>query len=128
MSREFPTYETAETDATYGSVLREWSVHAASGMAFLVLTAESHFFGSEFLPSLRGGFVTIVWAVVASALLATGIVRRMRMARLVGLGVLAVSVAKLLLFDTSSLATPGRVGVFAAVGVLARVVKTKDGE
>ena len=34
MSREFPTYETAETDATYGSVLREWSVHAASGMAF----------------------------------------------------------------------------------------------
>ena len=33
MSREFPTYETAETDATYGSVLREWSVHSASGMA-----------------------------------------------------------------------------------------------
>ncbi len=34
MSREFPTYETAETDATYGSVLREWSVHSASGVAF----------------------------------------------------------------------------------------------
>ena len=42
----------------------------------------------------------------------------MRMARLVGLGVLAASVVKLLVFDTARLATPGRVGVFAAVGVL----------
>ena len=31
---------------------------------------------------------------------------------------LALSVAKLLFVDTASLATPGRVGVFAAVGVL----------
>ena len=91
---------------------------AASGMAFWILTAESHFFGREFLPFLRGGFVTMVWAVVASALLAVGIVRRLRMLRLAGLGVLAMSVVKLLLVDTSSLAMPGRVGVFAAVGVL----------
>ena len=35
-----------------------------------------------------------------------------------GLGILALSVAKLMLVDTSSLATPGRVGVFAAVGAL----------
>ena len=55
---------------------------------------------------------------VASALLATGIVRRVKVVRLWGLWLLAVSVVKLLLFDTASLATPGRVGVFAAVGVL----------
>ena len=98
--------------------LRVPTLATASGMAFLVLTAESHFFGSEFLPSLRGGFVTIVWAVAASALLAAGIVRRLRVARLSGLGILVGAVVKLLLFDTASLATPGRVGVFAAVGVL----------
>lgn len=98
--------------------LRVPTLATASGMAFLVLTAESHFFGIEFLPSLRGGFVTIVWAVAASALLAAGIVRGGKAARLSGLGILAASVVKLLLFDTASLATPGRVGVFAAVGVL----------
>ena len=91
---------------------------AAAVMAFVIVTIESNFFGHEFLPVLRGGFVTIVWAVVASALLAAGIVRRVKVARLVGLGVLALSVVKLLFVDTASLATPGRVGVFAAVGVL----------
>lgn len=90
----------------------------ASGMAFFVLTAESHFFGHEYLPFLRGGFVTIVWAILASSLLAVGIVRRLRAARLTGLGILSAAVLKLLIADTASLATPGRVGVFAAVGVL----------
>ena len=98
--------------------LRTCAYVIAAGMAFFVLTVESHFFGREFLPFLRGGFVTIVWAIVASALLATGILRRVKAMRLWGLGLLAASVTKLLLFDTASLATPGRVGVFAAVGVL----------
>jgi hypothetical protein len=98
--------------------LRAPTLAVASGMAFLVLTAESHFFGRKYLPFLRGGFVTIVWAVVASSLLAAGIVRRLRVSRLTGLGILAAAVVKLLLADTARLATPGRVGVFAAVGVL----------
>ena len=59
-----------------------------------------------------------MWSAIASAFLSAGIVRRIRAARHVGLGLLAASVVKLLLFDTSTLATPGRVGVFAAVGVL----------
>ena len=98
--------------------LRKASRIVASVMVFCIVTAESHLFGREFLPVLRGGFVTMTWAAVASALLAAGIVRRVKVARLVGLGVLALSVAKLLLVDTASLATPGRVGVFAAVGAL----------
>ena len=81
-----------------------------------VLTAQC--VGAEFLPFLRGGFVTIMWSAIASAFLSVGIVRRIRATRHVGLGLLAASVVKLLLFDTSTLATPGRVGVFAAVGVL----------
>ena len=98
--------------------LRSFACAVAAAMAFVVVTEESHFFGKEYLPSLRGGFVTIVWAVMASTTLAVGIVRRIRVFRLVGLGILTLSVVKLLLSDTASLATPGRVGVFAAVGVL----------
>ena len=100
----------------------EWggrpAVFASSALTFLVITVASHHFGAEFLPFLRGGFVTIVWSAIASAFLSTGIVRRIRAARLTGLWLLGASVVKLLLFDTSTLATPGRVGVFAAVGVL----------
>ncbi|MBO7685726.1 MAG: DUF2339 domain-containing protein [Kiritimatiellae bacterium] len=99
-------------------LLRSWAYAVAAAMAFVVVTEESHFFGKEYLPALRGGFVTVVWAVTASAALAAGIVRRIRVTRLVGLGILALSVLKLLLLDTASLATPGRVGVFAAVGAL----------
>ena len=98
--------------------LRRLSYRTAGVMAFVILTAESRFFGREFLPELRGGFVTITWAVVAAALLAAGIVCRVRAARLAGLGVLALSSAKLMFVDTASLSTPGRVGVFAAVGAL----------
>ncbi len=98
--------------------IRALAYPAASVMTFAVVTMESHFFGREFLPFLRGGIVTIVWAAVASAFLATGIVRRVRTLRLAGLGLLALSTVKVLLVDTSSLATPGRVGVFAAVGIL----------
>ncbi len=101
-----------------GLSLRSSAYILAAAMAFVVVTEESHFFGKEYLPALQGGFVTIVWAALASTALAAGIVRRIRVSRLVGLGILALSVAKLLLLDTASLATPGRVGVFAAVGAL----------
>ena len=98
--------------------LRILAYRAAAVMAFVIVTIESHFFGREFLPVLRGGFVTITWSGAASVFLALGIVRRVKASRLVGLGVLSLSVAKLLFVDTASLATPGRVGVFAAVGAL----------
>jgi len=83
-----------------------------------LLTCESHWLGKLFLPALRGGTVTIAWAVVALFSLSFGIVCRRRLSRLVGLWLLAIVVVKLLLFDTSSLPTPGRVGVFGLVGVV----------
>ena len=97
--------------------LRSCAYAVAAAMAFVVVTEESHFLGKEYLPALRGGFVTIMWAAIASTALAVGIMRKIRVSRLVGLGILGLSVMKLLLLDTVSLATPGRVGVFAVVGV-----------
>ena len=104
-----------------GFLLENWrkTVYVVAGaLAFAVVTGECYLFGHEYLDFLRGGFVTIVWSAIASAFLSVGIVRRIRAARHVGLWLLAASVVKLLMLDTSSLATPGRVGVFAAVGVL----------
>ena len=82
-----------------------------------LLTCESYWLGKLFLPALRGGTVTIAWAVWALFSLSFGIACRRRLSRLVGLWLLAIVVVKLLLFDTASLPTPGRVGVFGLVGV-----------
>ena len=90
----------------------------AAAMGFVLATCESYWLGKLFLPVLKGGMVTIVWAVVALGALSAGIVRRRRLARLVGLWLLAAAVVKLLLFDTASLPTPGRVGAFGLVGIV----------
>ena len=91
---------------------------ATAIQVFILVTAESKWFGELVLPSVGGGCITIVWAAIAFALLTAGIVRRRKAIRLCGLGLLGLSVFKVLFFDTASLATPARVAVFAAVGVL----------
>ena len=90
----------------------------AAILAFILVTAESKWFGDLVLPSVGGGCITIVWATIAASLLTVGIVRRWKAIRLTGLGLLGLSVFKVLFIDTASLATPARVAVFSAVGVL----------
>ena len=90
----------------------------AAIQAFILVTAESKWLGELVLPSVGSGCITIVWATIAASLLTAGIVRRWKAIRLTGLGLLGLSVFKVLFFDTASLATPARVAVFAAVGVL----------
>ena len=90
----------------------------AAIQAFILVTAESKWFGELVLPSVGSGCITIVWATIAASLLTAGIVRRWKAIRLTGLGLLGLSVFKVLFIDTASLATPARVAVFAAVGVL----------
>lgn len=98
--------------------LRTTSYVIAAVMGFILVTAESKWFGDQVLPSVGGGCITIVWATIAASLLTAGIVRRWKAIRLTGLGLLGLSVFKVLFIDTASLATPARVAVFAAVGVL----------
>ena len=98
--------------------LRVASYVISAVMGFIIVTAESKWFGELVLPSVGGGCITIVWAAIASAFLTAGIVRRWKAIRLCGLGLLGLSVFKVLFFDTASLAMPARVAVFSAVGVL----------
>lgn len=100
------------------SAVRWRFVWSAAAMVFAFISLESHFAGRFLLPVLGGGLVTLVWASAGAALLTAGIVRRGRGARLAGLALLALAVLKILFRDTSSLATPARVAVFAAVGAL----------
>lgn len=86
--------------------------------AFVIVTSESHCFGHLVVPMIGGGMTTIVWAVIASALLVIGIAARRKVLRFGGLALLGLSILKILLRDTASLGTPSRVAVFTAVGVL----------
>ena len=85
---------------------------------FVYYTAEASLFGEAFAPSLGFGSLTIAWTVAAFAGIWFGITRRLAPLRLTALALLGVSVVKLLLVDTARLPTPGRVGIFALVGVL----------
>lgn len=87
-------------------------------LAFLLLSCEARFLGLTFLPVAPGAVVTVAWAAVAFACLWSGLVRRMKALRFTGLGLLAVTVGKVLLVDTASFVVPARVAVFAVVGVL----------
>ena len=85
---------------------------------FVIATCESHCFGYLVVPTIGGGMTTIVWAVIASALLVIGIAAQRKVLRFGGLCLLGLSTLKILFRDTASLSTPSRVAVFAAVGVL----------
>jgi uncharacterized membrane protein len=91
---------------------------AALIVSFLFFTGEARNFGYVFFPSLKSGSVSVVWLFAAFAGLCVGIVRHSRVLRVTALSLLGVTVAKVLLFDTSHLTTPVRVGLFALSGVL----------
>lgn len=91
---------------------------AALIVSFLFFTGEARNFGYVFFPSLRSGSVSVAWLFAAFVGLCVGIVRHSRVLRVTALSLLGVTVAKVLLFDTSHLTTPVRVGLFALSGVL----------
>ena len=85
---------------------------------FLYITGEAWNFTMAFLPTLRSGGVTVAWGVFAFVMLIVGIVKRVKGLRMVGLVVLAITVGKLLLVDTSHLDMPWRVALCALTGVM----------
>lgn len=73
-------------------------------------------------PETAGNVISLslsaLWALYAAALIVLGIVRRIRLLRLAGLGLLAVPVVKLFLYDAFSLGQAYRVAAFIGLGVL----------
>ena len=62
--------------------------------------------------------LSLTWAIYASVCLAIGIVGRWRMVRMAGLGLLAVPIVKLFLFDSLALEQGYRVAAFLSLGVI----------
>ncbi|HEY9172736.1 MAG TPA: DUF2339 domain-containing protein, partial [Verrucomicrobiae bacterium] len=68
--------------------------------------------------SVSGFYLTASWSVLALALLAGGILLRERMYRWLGLGVLAVSLGRVAIFEVWKLETNYRVLSFIALGLV----------
>lgn len=90
----------------------------AAGVVFAAYSAEAILVGRAFLPSIGSGSLTLAWTLAAFAGVWLGIRRCAGALRIAALVLLGVAVAKLLVFDTARLPTPGRVGIFALVGGL----------
>ena len=109
-------------DAILASIL----LIAANGLTLFALSAElidavnRGFFAIA--PEIVGNVISLslsaLWSLYAATLIALGIVRRSRWLRLAGLGLLAVPVAKLFLYDTFNLGQVYRVTAFIGLGVL----------
>jgi len=74
--------------------------------------------GCSEVSGCTGLFMSALWALYAAVLIVLGMVRRSRWPRLAGLGLLAVPVAKLFLYDAFSLGQVYRVTAFIGLGVL----------
>jgi uncharacterized membrane protein len=66
--------------------------------------------------------ISLVWLAYAIALMALGLMRRLREVRLVALGLAGVAILKIFLYDLSSLTTPYRIGSFIGLGVVLMLV------
>ena len=62
--------------------------------------------------------LTVIWALYASALLAVGIIARLRAVRLAGLALLSIPVAKVFAYDVFQLEQAYRVAAFVGLGAL----------
>lgn len=99
------------------------SVALASGIAslallFLFLTFELSTALQRFLPGMRAGGLTLLWAVYALALLLAGLRWTLRGLRFAGLALFAVVVGKVFLVDLSGLESIYRIVAFLILGIV----------
>ncbi len=66
--------------------------------------------------------LSLVWLVYAAVIMAVGFVQRLRVVRLVALGLAGIAILKIFLYDLSFLTTPYRIGSFIGLGVVLLLV------
>lgn len=91
---------------------------AALALLFLFLTFELHTVLQRFLPGMRAGGLTLLWALYALALLVAGLRFGLRGLRYAGLALFTVAVAKVFLADLAGLEAIYRIIAFLALGIL----------
>lgn len=87
-------------------------------LLLIVLTLELNTCLGAFVPGLRAGGISILWAVAALAMVLSGILRDNAPLRFTGLGLFAVVVAKIFLSDLEQLEPVYRIVAFIALGIV----------
>jgi len=91
---------------------------AAMGLAWLYLTLETSSALAVWLPRMRAGGVSIVWALYALGLLIAGIQRGARGLRYPGLALFGIVMIKVFFFDLDHLDQLYRIIAFVVLGLL----------
>ena len=90
----------------------------ALALLFLFLTFELHTVLYRFLPGMRTGGLTLLWALYALALLIAGLRRGVRGLRYAGLALFAVAVGKVFVVDLEGLKSIYRIVAFIVLGIV----------
>lgn len=87
-------------------------------LLFLFLTFELNTVLHRFLPGMRAGGLTLLWALYALALLLAGLHRGVRGLRYAGLALFAIVVGKVFLVDLAGLESIYRIVAFIVLGIV----------
>jgi uncharacterized membrane protein len=90
----------------------------ALALLFVFLTFELNSALHRFLPDMRAGGLTLLWALYALALLLAGLHRGVRGLRYAGLALFAVVVGKVFFVDLAGLESIYRIVAFIALGIV----------
>ena len=92
--------------------------YGSLALLFVVLTLEVNTCLGTYVPGLRAGGVTILWALFALSLLIAGILNDVRPLRYTGLGAFALVVIKIFLADLDQLEPLYRILAFISLGLV----------
>jgi uncharacterized membrane protein len=92
---------------------------ALYGASLVLMEVAQRLGGAELHAKFQRGetLVSVLWAIVALALLTAGLTRGMKELRYGGFGLLGLALAKLFVFDLSQLSSLARAASFLAVGL-----------
>lgn len=91
---------------------------AALILLFVFLTLEVNSMLYQYVPGLRSGGVSILWAIFALSLVFNGIKRRISLFRMIGLGLFALVAWKVFFIDLARLEQVYRILAFIVLGIV----------
>lgn len=111
LGRWIPLREPGGTVGVWASVIA-FMVFASSEFALILTSA-----GLDTHTTLRAG-LTILWGLSAAGMIVMGLKRKMLHLRIAALGIFALTILKLFIFDIRGIETAGKIAAFISLGIL----------
>ena len=99
------------SDARFISVI-------CGGLLFIILNVETAAFFHDYLPAARFAAISVLWAVWSIAMVVVGFRQKSAALRKVSLGLFAITLVKVFLFDMTNISTPYRIVSFIILGLM----------